>query len=50
MNCFTHNGNRECWDWLWPLWATGTWNLDMARSARETLTNYRDLSYYLRYG
>ena len=26
--------------------ATGAWNLDMARSARETLTNYRSLNYY----
>jgi nitrile hydratase subunit beta len=26
--------------------ATGAWNLDMARSARETLPHYRALSYY----
>jgi nitrile hydratase subunit beta len=26
--------------------ATGMWNLDMNRSARETLPNYLDLSYY----
>ncbi|HXZ58744.1 MAG TPA: nitrile hydratase subunit beta [Steroidobacteraceae bacterium] len=26
--------------------ATGAWNLDMARSARETLPDYRALSYY----
>ena len=26
--------------------ATGQWNLDMGRSARETLPNYADLSYY----
>ena len=26
--------------------ATGAWNLDMMRSARETLPNYRKLSYY----
>jgi nitrile hydratase len=26
--------------------ATGAWNLDMARSARETLSDYRLLSYY----
>ena len=26
--------------------ATGAWNLDMMRSARETLLNYRELSYY----
>lgn len=26
--------------------ATGAWNLDMARSARETLPDYRSLSYY----
>ncbi len=26
--------------------ATGSWNLDMARSARETLPNYLELSYY----
>jgi nitrile hydratase beta subunit len=26
--------------------ATGSWNLDMSRAARETLPNYRDLSYY----
>jgi nitrile hydratase len=26
--------------------ATGAWNLDMMRSARETLPNYRELSYY----
>jgi nitrile hydratase subunit beta len=26
--------------------ATGCWNLDMTRSARETLPNYRRLSYY----
>ena len=26
--------------------ATGSWNIDMSRSARETLANYRDLSYY----
>lgn len=25
---------------------TGTWNLDMARAARETLPNYQSLSYY----
>jgi nitrile hydratase subunit beta len=25
---------------------TGTWNLDMSRSARETLSDYRSLSYY----
>lgn len=28
------------------LGATGRWNLDMARAARETLPNYLDLSYY----
>ncbi len=26
--------------------ATGSWNIDMSRSARETLSNYLDLSYY----
>jgi nitrile hydratase len=26
--------------------ATGSWNLDMSRSARETLPHYRHLSYY----
>lgn len=26
--------------------ATGSWNIDMSRSARETLANYRELSYY----
>jgi nitrile hydratase len=26
--------------------ATGLWNLDMSRSARETLENYSELSYY----
>ncbi len=26
--------------------ATGSWNIDMSRSARETLANYRKLSYY----
>jgi nitrile hydratase len=26
--------------------ASGAWNLDMSRSARETLTDYRTLSYY----
>ncbi len=26
--------------------ATGLWNIDMSRAARETLTNYRNLSYY----
>ena len=26
--------------------ATGTWNIDKSRSARETLPNYLDLSYY----
>jgi nitrile hydratase beta subunit len=26
--------------------ATGAWNLDMSRSARETLPDYRSLSYY----
>jgi nitrile hydratase subunit beta len=26
--------------------ATGLWNIDMSRAARETLPNYRDLSYY----
>lgn len=26
--------------------ATGAWNIDMARSARETLPNYAQLSYY----
>lgn len=26
--------------------ATGSWNIDMSRSARETLPNYLDLSYY----
>ena len=26
--------------------ATGSWNIDMSRAARETLANYRDLSYY----
>jgi nitrile hydratase subunit beta len=26
--------------------ATGTWNIDMSRAARETLTNYAELSYY----
>lgn len=26
--------------------ATGSWNLDMARAARETLPNYAELSYY----
>ena len=26
--------------------ATGSWNIDMSRSARETLPNYRALSYY----
>jgi nitrile hydratase subunit beta len=26
--------------------APGLWNIDMSRSARETLTDYRDLSYY----
>lgn len=26
--------------------ATGAWNIDMSRSARETLANYSDLSYY----
>jgi nitrile hydratase subunit beta len=25
---------------------TGSWNIDMSRSARETLPNYADLSYY----
>jgi nitrile hydratase beta subunit len=28
------------------LGATGSWNLDMARSARETLPDYLDLTYY----
>lgn len=28
------------------LGATGSWNLDMARAARETLPDYLDLSYY----
>jgi nitrile hydratase len=28
------------------LGATGSWNLDMTRSARETLPNYLDLTYY----
>lgn len=28
------------------LGATGSWNLDMVRSARETLANYLSLSYY----
>lgn len=31
------------------LGATGLWNLDMSRAARETLVNYRDLSYYERW-
>jgi nitrile hydratase subunit beta len=26
--------------------ATGAWNIDMSRAARETLPNYRNLSYY----
>ena len=26
--------------------ATGSWNIDMSRAARETLADYRDLSYY----
>lgn len=26
--------------------ATGLWNIDISRSARETLPNYRELSYY----
>lgn len=26
--------------------ATGAWNIDMSRAARETLPDYRDLSYY----
>ncbi|PIF77811.1 nitrile hydratase [Variovorax sp. 54] len=26
--------------------ATGSWNIDASRAARETLPNYRDLSYY----
>jgi nitrile hydratase beta subunit len=26
--------------------ATGLWNVDMSRAARETLVNYRDLGYY----
>jgi nitrile hydratase beta subunit len=26
--------------------ATGLWNIDMSRAARETLANYADLSYY----
>lgn len=26
--------------------ATGLWNIDISRSARETLTDYRELSYY----
>lgn len=26
--------------------ATGAWNLDMMRAARETLPNYREISYY----
>jgi nitrile hydratase subunit beta len=26
--------------------ATGSWNIDMSRAARETVPNYRDLSYY----
>jgi len=26
--------------------ATGCWNIDMSRAARETLPNYRDLNYY----
>ena len=26
--------------------ATGSWNIDMSRAARETLANYPDLSYY----
>jgi nitrile hydratase beta subunit len=26
--------------------ATGLWNIDMSRAARETLPNYRELSYY----
>ena len=26
--------------------ATGTWNIDMSRAARETLPNYAELSYY----
>ena len=26
--------------------ATGSWSIDMSRSARETLVNYHDLSYY----
>jgi nitrile hydratase subunit beta len=29
--------------------ATGAWNLDMSRSARETLPDYRSLSYYERW-
>ena len=29
--------------------ATGAWNIDMSRSARETLPNYRSLSYYERW-
>jgi len=28
------------------LGATGNWNIDMSRSARETLQNYLDLTYY----
>src|SRR5215471_18604058 len=26
--------------------ATGAWNIDMSRSARETLSDYRSLTYY----
>ena len=45
-------------EWFHALWepralaltvamgATGAWNLDMMRAARETLPNYRELSYY----
>lgn len=32
------------------LGATGNWNLDMSRSAREVLPDYLDLSYYLARG
>jgi nitrile hydratase subunit beta len=30
----------------WAMGATDSWNIDMSRSARETLPQYRQLSYY----
>jgi nitrile hydratase len=43
---FHASWERQAFSLTLAMGATGQWNLDMGRSARETLPNYADLGYY----